>query len=86
MADAPGGNGPPPLIPLVILLDPQSGVVKIAQGPTQDPMLCFGMLEMARLVLTQHVLRANAAPRPQIVRPDGPINLDGLIDPRARSR
>lgn len=85
MPDAPP-NGAPPLIPLVILLDPQSGVVKIAEGPVQDPMLCFGMLEMARLVLTQHVLRANAAPRPHIVRPDGPINLDGLIDPRARSR
>ncbi len=85
--DQPAGNGAPPgLVPLVILLDKSTNTVRIAEGPVENTLLCFAMLEMARLLLYRQVLAANPARGPKIVPPDGPINLDGLIDPRTRQR
>ena len=46
------------MITLTIMLDPENGQVKV-QGPLQDRILCYGMLEMARETIMRQ------APKPE---------------------
>lgn len=72
----PESNGQP--VPLVIVLDPASGNVSIAQGPVQNLLLCLGMLDMARFILLRKLLSDAPLAPPKIV-PGNLGDLDGLI-------
>ena len=77
MNGLPGGNGAP-VIPLVIVLDPRTNSVSIAEGPLENYLVCFGMLELARAILLK---KLHAQMDPKRVVPGHLTDLDGLIDP-----
>ena len=45
------GNGRPPVMTLTIIFDPATQQLKM-EGPTENRILCYGMLGMAREILT----------------------------------
>ncbi len=50
--DGNGNNAVPPVV-LTITLDQLTGAVR-ADGPIANPMLCFGMMEMAKQAIYEH--------------------------------
>lgn len=69
-----------PKIPLNIEYDPQTHGITV-EGPLNDPLICYGMLEMARDLVAAHQRKHRGddnggGPRilvPQLVPPTGPI-------------
>lgn len=61
---APGMGEPPPRASLVITLD-HTGRLQV-NGPLTDPILCFGLLEMARGAMHE---MARKGAESQIIRP-----------------
>lgn len=67
-------------VALTIELDTESGNIQF-RGPLDQTMLCFGLIEMARVSLTKSTIEggANQKPNggPRVWTPDG-ISLPGL--------
>lgn len=56
-------------IKLVITLDPKTGQVRV-DGPINDKILCYGLLEMARECIAEHTKQEQSrilVARPQVV-------------------
>ena len=76
---APNGHNPTQIAPnagvsLTIVFDPASGAVAV-NGPINNPMFCYGLLEMARQAIQNYA--AEAAKGQRIV----PANVMPMIKP-----
>jgi hypothetical protein len=63
-------NGTPQFVDLLIRLNPQTGAIQV-QGPIDNPMLAFGMLEMTKGIIAARQAKRDATAQTGIVVVEG---------------